>query len=212
MKGQKIGYVRVSTEDQNPARQLEGLEMDRVFLDKFTGKVLERPQFMEMMKYVREGDHVYVHSMDRLARNLMDLRKTVETLNKRNVKVQFMKENLTFTGDDTPMSMLLLSMMGAFAEFELSLIRERQKEGIRLARQRGVYIGRKKMLNAEQILEVHRLAKEGYKKTKIAEMFNMSREVVYKYLRLNPEGDYKVNKESYTPLHPDEASCYPWEN
>ena len=190
MKGQKIGYVRVSTEDQNPARQLEGLEMDRVFLDKFTGKVLERPQFMEMMKYVREGDHVYVHSMDRLARNLMDLRKTVETLNKRNVKVQFMKENLTFTGDDTPMSMLLLSMMGAFAEFELSLIRERQKEGIRLARQRGVYIGRKKMLNADQILEVHRLAKEGYKKTKIAEMFNMSREVVYKYLRLNPEGVY----------------------
>lgn len=186
MKGQKIGYIRVSSEDQNPARQLEGLDMDRTFVDKFTGKVLERPQFVEMMKYVREGDLVYVHSMDRLARNLMDLRKTVETLNKRNVKVQFMKENLTFTGEDTPMSMLLLSMMGAFAEFELSLIRERQKEGIRLARQRGVYIGRKKMLNTEQILEVHRLAKEGYKKTKIAEMFNMSREVVYKYLRLNP--------------------------
>jgi DNA invertase Pin-like site-specific DNA recombinase len=190
MKGQKIGYVRVSTTDQNTDRQLEGLEMDRIFIDKFTGKVLDRPQFTEMMKYVREGDHVYVHSMDRLARNLMDLRKTVQTLTERKVSVHFSKENLIFTGDDSPMAMLLLSIMGAFAEFEVRLIRERQKEGIKLARERGVFIGRKKMLNPDQILEVHRLAKEGYKKTKIAEMFNMSREVVYKYLRLNPEGVY----------------------
>lgn len=185
MKGQKIGYIRVSTEDQNPARQLEGLTMDRTFLDKFTGKVLQRPQFQEMMNYVREGDQVFVHSMDRLARNLLDLRKTVQTLTERKVTVHFTKENLIFTGDDTPMAMLLLSMMGAFAEFELSLIRERQKEGIRLARTRGVYIGRKKLLSPDQIAEVKQLAKEGYKKTKIAEMFNMSRTVVYKYLNLS---------------------------
>ena len=187
MKGQKIGYIRVSTTDQNTERQLEGLELDRTFIDKFTGKVLDRPQFNEMMNYVREGDHVYIHSMDRMARNLMDLRKTVQSLTERKVTVHFIKENLIFTGEDTPMAMFLLSIMGAFAEFEVQLIRERQKEGIKLARERGVYIGRKKMLNPEQILEVQRLAKEGYKKTKIAEMFNMSREVVYKYLRLANE-------------------------
>lgn len=184
MKGQKVGYIRVSSEDQNISRQLEGLEFDRKFIDKYTGKVLDRPEFSQMMKYVREGDHVYVHSMDRLARNLLDLRKTIEELTQRKVTIHFIKENLIFTGDDSPMSMLLLSMMGAFAEFELKLIKERQKEGIRLAKERGVYVGRKKMLNEDQIREVHRLAKEGHKKTKIAEMFNMSREGVYKYLKI----------------------------
>ena len=184
MKGQKVGYIRVSSEDQNISRQLEGLEFDRKFIDKYTGKVLDRPEFIQMMKYVREGDHVYVHSMDRLARNLLDLRKTIEELTQRKVTIHFIKENLIFTGDDSPMSMLLLSMMGAFAEFELKLIKERQKEGIRLAKERGVYVGRKKMLNEDQIREVHRLAKEGHKKTKIAEMFNMSREGVYKYLKI----------------------------
>jgi DNA invertase Pin-like site-specific DNA recombinase len=184
MKGQVIGYVRVSSHDQNPDRQLEGMEFDRKFIDKFTGKVLDRPSLNEMMQYVREGDHVYVHSMDRLARNLMDLRKVVSQLTAKKVKIQFIKENLIFTGDDSPMSVLLLSMMGAFAEFELSLNKERQREGIRLARERGIYVGRKKMLSKDQIKELHKMCNEGRKKTEVAKKFNMSREAVYKYLRL----------------------------
>lgn len=183
MKGQKVGYIRVSTFDQNIDRQLEGLTMDRTFIDKFTGKVRERPQFMEMMKYVREGDHVYVHSMDRLARNLMDLRKTIEELTDKKVSVHFIKENLIFNGEDSAMAMLLLSIMGAFAEFELQLIKERQKEGIKLAKERGVYIGRKKYLDADQIQELYHMAQTGWKKTKIAEKFNISRGAVYKYLK-----------------------------
>ena len=183
MKGQLIGYVRVSAPDQNPDRQLDGITLDRRFVDKFTGRVIDRPALTQMMQYVREGDHVYVHSMDRLARNLMDLRKVVQTLTERKVVIHFIKENLIFTGDDSSMSVLLLSMMGAFAEFELSLIRERQREGIRLARARGIYIGRKKKLNSDQTEELQRLVREGMKKTEIAKKFNISRECVYKYLR-----------------------------
>jgi len=183
MKGQKIGYVRVSTEDQNPDRQLEGIILEKKFIDKYTGKKLDRPAFIEMMNYIRDGDELYVHSMDRLARNLLDLRKSIKTLTDKKVKVHFIKENLIFTGEDSPMSMLLLSMMGAFAEFELELIKERQREGIRLAKAKGIYVGRKKILTEDQVVELSNLAKTGIKKTKLAKRFRMSRESVYKYLR-----------------------------
>ncbi len=196
MKGQVIGYVRVSSTDQNPDRQLEGMEFDRKFIDKFTGKILDRPSLNEMMQYVREGDHVYVHSMDRLARNLLDLRKVVSQLTTKKVKIQFIKENLIFTGDDSPMSMLLLSMMGAFAEFELSLNKERQREGIRLARERGIYVGRKKMLSKDQIRELYKMADDGHKKTDIAKKFKMSREAVYKYLRMNDTEEFHNQMKS----------------
>ena len=182
MKGQKVGYIRVSSVDQNPCRQLEGLTLDRIFIEKFTGKVLDRPRLIEMMAYVRDGDHVFVHSMDRLARNLMDLRKIVNTLNEKKVTVQFMKENLTFTGEDSPMSMLLLSMMGAFAEFEVQLIRERQREGIRLARQKGVYPGRKKYLSKEQTEQLKEMITQGMTKDHVSKYFKISRKTVYNYL------------------------------
>ena len=183
MTGKKIGYIRVSSPDQNPERQLEGLQLDKVFTDKFTGKILDRPAFLEMMRYVRDGDCIFVHSMDRLARNLLDLRKIVKTLTEQKITIHFMKENISFSGEDSSMSMLLLSIMGAFAEFELSLIKERQREGIRLARQRGVYPGRKRMLTQEQAVTLKEMAAKGLKKTAIAKEFNMSREAVYKYLR-----------------------------
>ena len=102
-----------------------------------------------MLAFVRDGDTVVVHSMDRLARNLDDLRRIVQKLTKRGVRIEFVKESLTFTGEDSPMANLMLSVMGAFAEFERALIRERQREGIALAKQRGAYRGRKKSLAAE---------------------------------------------------------------
>ena len=121
--------------------------------------------------------------MDRLARNLDDLRKLVQTLTRRGVRIEFVKEHLTFTGEDSPMAQLMLSVMGAFAEFERALIRERQREGIALAKQRGVYRGRKKSLTADQVVELQRRAQAGEAKTRLAQAFGISRETVYQYLR-----------------------------
>ena len=135
----RVGYVRVSSVDQNAARQLDGIAVERTFTDQASGKDTTRPKLDEMLAFVRDGDTAIVHSMDRLARNLDDLRRIVRTLTGKGVQVEFVKENLTFTGEDSPMATLLLSVMGAFAEFERALIHERQREDIALAKQRGAY-------------------------------------------------------------------------
>lgn len=183
MHGQKIGYIRVSSTDQNTERQLDGLTLDRAFTDKVSGKSTDRPQLQEMLRFVREGDHLYVHSMDRLARNLIDLRQMVQELTKRGVRITFVKEGLTFNGEDAAMSVLLLSVMGAVAEFERAIIKERQAEGIRIAKAKGVYKGRKAALTDEQIEEVRRKVATGVPKARIAREYKCSRETIYKYTR-----------------------------
>ncbi len=183
MIGHRIGYVRVSSYDQNPERQLEEIDLDKVFVDRASGKDVHRPELDALLSFVREGDTVVVHSMDRLARNLDDLRRIVQTLTKRKVRIEFAKESLTFTGEDSPMANFMLSVMGAFAEFERALIRERQREGIALARQRGAYRGRKKALSASQVDELCRRVADGEQKTKLAREFGISRETLYQYLR-----------------------------
>jgi DNA invertase Pin-like site-specific DNA recombinase len=179
----RVGYVRVSTVDQNTVRQLDGIEIERVFTDKASGKNTTRPQLDEMIAFVRAGDTVLVHSMDRLARNLDDLRRLVRTLTGKGVRVEFVKESLTFTGEDSPMATLLLSVMGAFAEFERALILERQREGITAAKQRGAYTGRKPALTGEQATELRERAAAGERKSALAKEFGISRETVYSYLR-----------------------------
>ena len=183
MQGHRIGYIRVSSFDQNPERQLEQVEVSKVFTDKASGKDTERPALEELLAFVREGDTVVVHSMDRLARNLDDLRRLVQQLTKRGVRIEFVKECLTFTGEDSPMANLLLSVMGAFAEFERALIRERQREGIALAKQRGAYRGRKKALSPEQVTELRLKVSAGEQKAKLAREFGVSRETLYQYLK-----------------------------
>lgn len=185
MHGQRIGYIRVSSFDQNPERQLEHVEVDRMFTDKASGKDTRRPQLDTLLSFVREGDTVIVHSMDRLARNLDDLRRLVQKLTQRGVRIEFVKENLAFAGEDSPMANLMLSVMGAFAEFERALIRERQREGIALAKQRGAYRGRKKALSSEQVAELRQRASAGEQKSKLAREFGISRETLYQYLRTN---------------------------
>lgn len=187
-KGQMVGYVRVSTIEQNTARQdeqLKDLKLDEIFTDHASGKDVARPQLQAALKHLRKNDTLIVYSMDRLARNLDDLRKIVKELTGRGVAVQFIKESLTFTGEDSPMSNLLLSVMGAFAEFERSLIRERIKEGIAVAKQRGVYKGRKPSLDATRVSElVARDKANGHKKrSTLAREFGISRETLYQYLR-----------------------------
>ncbi len=183
MHGQRIGYIRVSSFDQNPERQLEQIAVDRSFTDKASGKDTRRPELEALLAFVREGDTMVVHSMDRLARNLDDLRHIVQKLTKRGVRIEFVKENLTFTGEDSPMANLMLSVMGAFAEFERALIRERQREGIALAKQRGAYRGRKKSLSDEQVAELKRRVAAGEQKAKLAREFGISRETLYQYVR-----------------------------
>lgn len=184
MDGQRIGYVRVSSFEQNPDRQLEAVSVARTFTDKASGKDTKRPELDQLLAFVREGDTVVVHSMDRLARNLDDLRRVVQDLTRRGVRIEFVKECLTFTGEDSPMANLMLSVMGAFAEFERALLRERQREGITLAKQRGAYRGRKPALNSEQIIEVKRRIAAGEQKAQVARDMGISRETVYQYLRV----------------------------
>lgn len=182
MPGQRIGYTRVSSLDQNLDRQLDQTQVDRVFTDQASGKDVHRPQLGVLLSFAREGDTVVVHSMDRLARNLDDLRQLVSGLTRRGIRVEFVKEGLTFTGEDAPMSNLLLSVMGAFAEFERSLIRERQREGIALARKQGKYRGRKKALNPEQVQHLRQRAQAGEPKAALARELGISRETLYQYL------------------------------
>jgi DNA invertase Pin-like site-specific DNA recombinase len=182
MKGQRVGYVRVSSVDQNSERQLEGIQLDKVFRDAASGKDTQRPQLEALLAFVREGDVVLVHSLDRLARNLDDLRRLVQELTGKKVQLEFVKEGLRFSGEDSPVAQLMLSVMGAFAEFERALIRERQREGIALAKEKGVYRGRKKSLSPEQVAEVRQKASAGVPKAKLARELGISRETLYKYL------------------------------
>jgi len=182
MSGQRIGYIRVSSVMQNTDRQLEGITRDITFEDKVSGKDTNRPKLTAMMLHARKGDTVLVHSMDRLARNLDDLRSIVRELNGKGVVVQFMKEGLTFTGDDSPMSTLLLSMLGAVAEFERSLISERQKEGVQIAKAAGAYKGRKQEMTPEKIAEIRERVAAQEPKAQIAKAMGISRDTLYRYL------------------------------
>jgi DNA invertase Pin-like site-specific DNA recombinase len=179
----RVGYIRVSSVDQNTVRQLDGIAVERTFTDTASGKDTARPKLEEMLAFVRDGDTVLVHSMDRLARNLDDLRRLVRTLTGKGVRVEFVKDNLTFTGEDSPMATLLLSVMGAFAEFERALILERQREGIAAAKARGAYTGRKPALTTEQARRLRERAAAGERKSVLATEFGISRETVYSYLR-----------------------------
>lgn len=179
----KVGYRRVSTVDQNTARQLEGVTVDKVFEDKASGKDRSRPQLKAALEFCREGDTLVVHSMDRLARNLRDLLMMVEELTEKKVAVQFVKENLTFTGDDAPMSKLLLGVLGSCAEFERAMILERQREGIAIAKQEGKYKGRKRSLSPEQCEAAMARLQNGATVTEVAEELGISRQTLYEYKR-----------------------------
>ncbi len=142
-----VGYKRVSSLLQNTSRQLVGVDnIDRIFEDKASGKNIDdRTQLKQMIAFVRDGDTIIVHSMDRLARNLTDLLTLVKQITNKGVTIQFIKENLTFSNSEQHSSInkLLLAIIGSIAEFERELILERQKEGIAQAKLRGVYKGRK---------------------------------------------------------------------
>ena len=182
-----VGYIRVSTLDQNADRQhvaLNAAHVEKIYEDHISGANTDRAQFQAMMQFLREGDELVVLSLDRLARNLRDLLDTVETLGKRGVSVRFLKENLLFDARSNadPTSKLMLSMVGAFAEFERSMIRSRQAEGIALAKARGAYMGRPRSVTDEQISKLKATLAQGVPLTKATSKVGISRTTAYRYL------------------------------
>jgi DNA invertase Pin-like site-specific DNA recombinase len=177
-----VGYIRISPVDQNTVCQLEGVKLDKVFEEKCSAKDTQRPQLQAMLEYVQPGDTIVVHSLDRLARNLRDLHNLLDEIAKKGATVKFSKENLTYGGGrDSSISELTLNLLGAFAQFERELIRERQREGIAAAKARGAYTGRKRKLSEERIKELEERFTNGDKMTQLAKEFKISRETLYKY-------------------------------
>ncbi|MBU1344164.1 MAG: recombinase family protein [Proteobacteria bacterium] len=178
-----IGYIRVSSISQNDARQLDGVPLDKVFKEKISGKSIKRPGLEKCLDYIREGDTLHIHSMDRLARNLKDLQNIVDDLTGQGVTIQFHKENLIFSNTANAMNKLMLQMMGAFAEFERSLIKERQLEGIAAAKKKGKHLGRLPSLSVDQKKEAISMVETGTPKTEVAKHFGISRPTLYSVLK-----------------------------
>ena len=178
-----FGYKRVSTLDQITDRQLEGIKIDRVFEDKLSGKDRNRPQLDLLLSIIREEDVIHIHSMDRLARNTRDLLNLVEEINNKGCKIVFHTERLTFEPNKTdPYQVLMMTMLGAVAQLERSLLLQRQKEGIAIAKSKGKYKGGKNKLSPEQIKDLKECAKK-QTITTLARQFNISRPTVYGYLK-----------------------------
>ncbi len=189
MSGKHVGYVRVSSVGQNSDRQLDGVRLDKVFEEKVSGRNAgSREVLNHCLDYLREHDTLHVHSIDRLARNMSDLLSIVDDLVKRDVTVKFHSEGLTFAPQtDDPMASLMLHMLGAFAEFERSLIGQRRKEGLEAARKRGKQIGRRKSLSDEDLSEIAQKLSKGVSKSDLAKEYGISRTTLYAALNKSQE-------------------------
>lgn len=167
-----VGYVRVSTADQNAERQLDSITLDKIFEEKVSARTADRPKLNELLDYIREGDEVIVHDISRLARNMEDLHRLVRQITDKGCALRFVKENLTFNSDQTdPISQLLLSMLGAVYQFERNIMLERQREGIAIAKAKGRYKGRPKSVDRGSILA---LLDDGVSMRKTAERLRVS--------------------------------------
>ena len=182
MVGQNVGYVRVSSVQQNTDRQLADIQLDRVFEEKVSAKDTSRPQLQACFKHLREGDTLHIHSIDRLARNLFDLQQIVSQLVGKGVSLNFHKENMIFSGAANPMQELMLQMLGSFAQFERALIKERQREGIESALSKGIKFGAPPKLKPEQVEALKARVIAGEDKSKLAKEFGISRPTLYKVI------------------------------
>jgi DNA invertase Pin-like site-specific DNA recombinase len=182
--GQKVGYVWVSRSGQNDKRQLDGVGLDWLFRDQCTGKDKHRPELQAMLAYLRQGDTLYVHALDHLARNLSDLLSMVRGLVDKGVTVVFVRNNLTFPGTANATDKLLLAMLGAVAEFERDMLREREAEGIALAKARGGGgRGRKPVVKPDMLATIRARLDCGVPKTVIARELGIARATLYAALK-----------------------------
>ena len=174
-KGKNIAYVRVSTTDQNEARQNEALNkynIDKWYVEKITGKDTNRPKLIEMLDFIREDDTVYVEEFSRLGRSTQDLLDIVQHIENKGAKFISIKENFD---TKTPAGRLQMTMMAAIAEFERSMILERQREGIAIAKKEGKYKGRKKIKRTDIDIHYDRYMSRKASKTQIANELGISR-------------------------------------
>ena len=186
MSGKQIGYIRVSTIEQNTERQLNGITLDKVFEDKCSGKDANRPALMACLEYLRDGDTLHVHSIDRLARSLRDLLNLIQDVLERGVKVVFHKEGMEFDGlTPNPSQDLYLKILGAVAEFERQMILERQREGIALARQHNAYenCGRKALLDSETREDIKARLSRGESVSSLSKEYGVSKNTIYRHCR-----------------------------
>ena len=185
ISGQKVGYARVSSKDQNLERQTAALKKEkcfRIFDDTVSGSSTDRPGLDGALNYVRPGDQLVVMSMDRLARSLIDLHRLVDELTSQDISVKFLKVGQTFSLNSTPIAKLMLGLLGSVAEFERAIIRERQAEGIARAKARGVYKGRAKALTDEQLAQAQGWVDAGVPKAEVARRLGIGRTTLYNYL------------------------------
>lgn len=186
MAGQRLAYVRVSSDGQSTSRQDQVIaekNVDKIFTEKVSGRnISDRPQFQLMLEYAREFDEIFCADLSRWGRSMMDIRTTIMLLTKKGVTVTFIKENLTFSNKNDDTSNLLLGILSSLAEWERAVIKSRQMEGVKIAQERGVYkdrCGRKPKLSEEQIQEVIRRVNAGENRTSIAESMKVSRQTIY---------------------------------
>lgn len=184
--GEKLAYIRVSTREQNVARQKEALKkygIDKWFIDKCSGKDTNRPKLQEMLEYMRDGDTIYIHEFSRLARSTQDLLNLVELFKDKGVVLISNKESLNTS---TAEGKLMLTLIGAINEFERNIIRERQLEGIELAKERGDYKGGKPKVQIDEELFKKLLDKyqnHEINKSQFAEKLGVSRPTLYKIFK-----------------------------
>lgn len=184
--GEVLCYKRVSSLDQNLDRQLPGFQCDREFVEKVSGKDMNRPALKRLLEHVRDGDQVHVHELSRLGRSMRDLLEIVETIVSKGATVRFHKENLTFgNGQQNPYSKFLFNLLSSLAEFERDLILERQREGIAIAKAKGVYKGKQSRFSDEDFDRIRSDFKETADKTRLARKWRISRSYLYK-IAANP--------------------------
>ena len=179
----KIGYIRISTLDQNTARQevlMEALEVDEIYIDRMSGKSADRPELRRMLEYVRRGDTVVVESISRFARNTRDLLELVERLTEKGVEFVAQKEAIDTT---TPTGKFMLTVFGAVAELEREYILQRQREGIAIARTQGKYTGRKPISPPDFDAVVARWRKGDFTAVEAMKRLNMTSSTFYRHVR-----------------------------
>ena len=179
----EIGYIRVSSYEQHMDRQLEGMQLDKIYRDAVSGKDTNRPELQKCLTSLREGDTLHVHSIDRLTRNLRDLLRLLEDMSTQGVSVRFHKEKLVFSSNTSPFQTLHLQIIGAVAEFERAFIRERQREGIAIAKAKGKYKGRKAILSDDLLRDISKRVERNEQVANIAREYGVSRQTIYRRLR-----------------------------
>lgn len=176
----QVGYVRVSSADQKTDRQLEGIKVDKTFSEKVSGKDTKRPALQAMLEFIREGDKVFVHELSRLGRSMIDLHQIVERITEKGATISFVKEGLEFSpGHADPVKQAVFGMLSVFAQFERSLIKQRQAEGIASAKAKGKHLGRPAKLTTVQRKEISARVASGEAIKAIAAEFAVSRATVY---------------------------------